>query len=287
VDGLIGLMTTLIVLAIAIGVVVWVVRIMGASLPIRNGVRGEGTIVAWRDTGMMESHGAGSLGSSFYDLELQVSPVGGGAPVIAKVRAQLDGFMDPDVGQRVPIIISPSNPKRVKVDHSRTSPPLDKGWHTAEGSDSTVEGSANEAGPAGSTPGLNFSFDANLNPTTKSLDDVVGGVAAGTMPVINQSGSQILATGTRGTAVITSCQPLGKTLRQMNPRATAHLDDPMWLFTLKVTVPGENPWPAVMGHRVPPQKVGILGPGVKLSVAVNMADKMNEVAIDWDKSPLA
>jgi hypothetical protein len=42
-----------------------------------------------------------------------------------------------------------------------------------------------------------------------------------------------------------------------------------------------------MGHYVPQAKVGVLGPGVKLAVAVNLADKMNEVAIDWDKSPLA
>jgi hypothetical protein len=37
---------------------------------------------------------------------------------------------------------------------------------------------------------------------------------------------------------------------------------------------------------VPQAKVGTVGPGVKLAVAVNMADKMNEVAIDWCQSPL-
>jgi hypothetical protein len=55
---------------------------------------------------------------------------------------------------------------------------------------------------------------------------------------------------------------------------------------VKVTVPGQGTWPAVMGHYVPQAKVGTVGPGVKLAVAVNMADKMNEVAIDWDQSPL-
>jgi hypothetical protein len=36
----------------------------------------------------------------------------------------------------------------------------------------------------------------------------------------------------------------------MNPHATAHLDDPEWLFTVKVTVPGNGTWPAVMGRTV-------------------------------------
>ncbi len=274
-DAVMGLL----VLVVVVACVVWAVRVTGFSLPIWNGVRSEGIIVAWRDTGMAESSGAGSLGSTIYDLQLQVMPVRGGAPVIAHVRAQLDSFLDPDVGKRVPIIISPTNPKRVKVDHSRLDTPLDKSWHTATGS-------APGASSTGAKPGLDFAFDANMNPTTASLDNVVGGVTTGTQKIIHNSAAQLLASGTRGTAVISSCQPLGKTVLQMNPHATAHLDDPAWLFTLKVTVPGNGTWPAVMGHYVPQAKVGMVGPGVRLAVAVNMADKMNEVAIDWDQSPL-
>ena len=274
-----GAVMGLFVLVAVVACVVWAVRVTGFSLPIWNGVRSEGTIVAWRDTGMAESSGAGSLGSTIYDLQLEVMPVRGGAPVTTHVRAQLDSFMDPSVGTRVPIIISPTNPKRVKVDHSRLAPPLDKSWHTATGS-------APGAIPTGAKPGLDFAFDANMNPATTSLDDVVGGVATGTQKIIHNSAAQILASGMRGTAVITTCQPLGKTVRQMNPHATAHLDDPEWLFTVKVTVPGNGTWPAVMGHYVPQAKVGTVGPGVGLAVAVNMADKMNEVAIDWDQSPL-
>ena len=283
-----GVLLVVILILVAVGIIYLIVHTMGASLPIRNGVRSEGIIRAWKDTGMMESHGEGTLGSSIYDLQLEVTPVRGGAPVIAHVRSQLDSFMDPDVGQRVPIIISPSNPKRVKVDHSRTAPPLDKSWHTSNGSDGSGDNSgADAASPAaGAKPGLDFSFDTNLNPTTASLDNVVSGVTAGTQKVVHQSAAQVLASGARGTAEITTCQPLGKTVRQMNPNATAHLDDPEWLFTLKVTVPGNGTWPAVMGHYVPQAKVGGLGPGVKLAVAVNLADKMNEVAIDWDQSPL-
>lgn len=279
----------MVLILIVVGVIYLIVHTMGASFPIRNGVRSEGIIKAWKDTGMMESHGEGTLGSSIYDLQLEVTPVRGGAPVIAHVRSQLDSFMDPDVGARVPIIISPTNPKRVKVDHSRTAPPIDKGWHTSNDTSGSHDDSDADAAPppAGAKPGLDFSFDTNLNPTTASLDNVVSGVTAGTMPVIHQSAAQVLASGARGTAEITTCQPLGKTVRQTNPKATEHLDDPEWLFTVKVTVPGQGTWPAVMGHYVPQAKVGVLGPGVKLAVAVNLADKMNEVAIDWDKSPLA
>jgi len=87
--------------------------------------------------------------------------------------------------------------------------------------------------------------------------------------------------------VITTASPLGKTVRDINPNADpARLNDPMWLFTVDVSVAGENPFPAVFGHRVPLAKVVTLGPGVKLAVAVNMANRNNEVAIDWDLSPL-
>jgi len=60
----------------------------------------------------------------------------------------------------------------------------------------------------------------------------------------------------------------------------------MWLFTIEVSLAGEQPFPAVFGHRVPTDKVVAVAPGVKLAVAVNQANKNQEVAIDWDKSPI-
>jgi len=38
---------------------------------------------------------------------------------------------------------------------------------------------------------------------------------------------------------------------------------------------------------VPVAKVASVAPGVTLAVAINEADKNEDVAIDWDKSPLA
>jgi hypothetical protein len=60
----------------------------------------------------------------------------------------------------------------------------------------------------------------------------------------------------------------------------------MWVFTVEVSVAGENPFPAVFGHRVPLAKVASVAPGVRLAVAVNMSDRNQDVAIDWDKSPI-
>jgi len=122
--------TLLVTVAVVLVVVGLVVRVTGASLPIRNGVRSEATIQAYRDTGMYE-RGTGNFGS-VYQLRLLVTPVGGGAPVVAEVRSTIDSIVDPSIGDRIPVIISPTNPRRVKVDHSRTRPPDDKGWHTAQ-----------------------------------------------------------------------------------------------------------------------------------------------------------
>jgi hypothetical protein len=128
VDGtVITLLVIVVVILLIVGLFVWV---SGSSLPIRNGVQGEATIQAYRDTGMYE-RGTGNFGS-VYQLKLLVTPVGGvGAPYVVEVKSTIDSIGDPDVGDRIPVIISPTNPKRVKVDHSRTRPPDDKGWHTA------------------------------------------------------------------------------------------------------------------------------------------------------------
>jgi hypothetical protein len=105
---------------------------------------------------------------------------------------------------------------------------------------------------------------------------------------IKGSADQLLATGTHGTAVITTAMPLGKTVKDINPAADpSRLNDPVWLFTVEATVPGEAPFPAVFGHRVPIAKLGFVSPGVKLAVSVNMANKNQEMAIDWEKSPVA
>lgn len=136
--------------------------------------------------------------------------------------------------------------------------------------------------------GMNFGFDQTGQPLTGETDQLVGAVRSGALPTIPGSAAQLLATGARGIAVVTTAQPMGKTVRDVNPNADpSRLNDPMWLFTVTASVPGQPPFPAVFGHRVPLDKVAYVAPGVRLNVAVNLADRMNEVAIDWDTSPIA
>jgi hypothetical protein len=123
----ITLLVFVVVILLVVGLFVWV---SGSSLPIRNGVQGEATIQAYRDTGMYE-RGTGNFGS-VYQLKLLVTPIGGvGAPYMVEVKSTIDSIVDPTIGDRIPVIISSTNPMRVKVDHSRTRPPEDNGWHTA------------------------------------------------------------------------------------------------------------------------------------------------------------
>ena len=208
-----------------------------------------------------------------YQLGLRVTPAAGGEPYETEVKAFIPRIFTPMIvpGARIGVFIAPKNPMKVSIDFSRVG-------------GTAGAGAAPTAGPGG----MDFQFDATGRPTDGEVSTLVGAVRSGTMPTINSgSAEQLLATGTHGTAVITSAQPLGKTVRDINPKADpSRLDDPMWVFTVLVSVAGEQPFPAVFGHRVPVAKVISVFPGVKLAIAVNMSDRHNEVAIDWDKSPI-
>jgi hypothetical protein len=129
--GLVGVLIMMVLpIVIVVAVLLYFARATGLSRPIRNGVPSEATIQAYRDTGMYE-RGTGNFGS-IYDLKLLVPPIGGaGQPYVVQIRSTIDSITDPNVGDRLPVIISPTNPMRVKVDHSRTRPRDDKEWHTA------------------------------------------------------------------------------------------------------------------------------------------------------------
>ena len=168
-------------------------------------------------------------------------------------------------GARVGVLIDPANETHVDLDWQRLN---------------AVGG----ADPAAGT--MTVAFDASGKPIS-GLDTVVSAVRGGSMATIKGSAAQLLATGTHGTAVITTAQPLGKTVGDYDPTADpSKLKDPMWLFTVEVQLAGQPPFPAMFGHRVPQSKVSLVAPGVMLAVAVDEADKNEEVAIDWDKSPI-
>jgi hypothetical protein len=96
------------------------------------------------------------------------------------------------------------------------------------------------------------------------------------------SAADLLATGQRGTASVTMYQPLG-TPRSLGvtPSNPAYLDDPVYMFVLTVQLPGQQPFQAQMGHRVPPQLESTLRQGMTLNVAIDPANPTQSVAIDW------
>jgi hypothetical protein len=219
-----------------------------------------------------------------YLLELMVAPPGGGIPYAAVCKHAIPRIFVPMIlpGRMIGVLVDPSKPDRVVPDWSRlndTAAPEGATWFGGI--------SFNGAAAGGSSATVDVEFDRQGNPDLEGVVALAGAVRSGAMPTQKGSAAQLLATGTHGTATITSAMPLGKTMGQMDPNVDAAArDDPIWVFTLQVQLAGQDPFPAVMGHRVPASKLAVIAPGVRLSVAVNQANRNQEVAIDWDKSPI-
>ena len=252
-------------------------KVTGIAAPIKNGVPSDALIESITDTGTTVTSPSVGAEAPVYELGLQVTPIGGGAPYPAAVKAAIPRLYIPMIlpGVRLGVMIDPLDPTKVGPDFNRIG---QASAGAAQGAQLT------SAGPGG----FNMNFDASGNPTMGDVSAVATGVRSGQVNTIKGSADQLLATGTHGTAVVTTAMPLGKTVRDINPAADpSRLNDPVWLFTVEVTLAGEAPFPAVFGHRVPLAKIGAVAPGVKLTVAVNEANKNQEVAIDWDQSPLS
>ena len=256
-------------------------KFSGTTAPVKNGVPSDAYIESIADTGMTITSPSAGPDAPVYKLSLQVTPIGGaGAPYPVEIKEAIPRLFIPMVlpGARIGVLIDPTNPQRVSPDFSRINAGSPAGMRSAAGGVSITP-----AGPGG----FAMDFDASGQPGAGEVAAVATGVRSGEVKTIKGSADQLLATGTHGTAVITTAMPLGKTVRDINPAADpARLNDPMWIFTVEATLPGQAPFPAVFGHRVPLAKLASVAPGVKLAVAVNEANKNQEVAIDWDKSPL-
>ena len=255
-------------------------KFSGTTAPVKNGVPSDAIIESIAETGMTITSGSVGPDAPVYKLGLQVTPIGGaGAPYQVEIKQAIPRLYIPMVlpGARIGVMVDPTNPMKVSPDFSRLSAPS-----PAEAGAGGV--SMSPAGPGG----FAMNFDASGQPSMGDVSALAGGVRSGSVNTIKGSADQLLATGTHGTATITTAMPLGKTVRDVNPAADpSRLNDPVWLFTLEVSLAGEAPFPAVFGHRVPLAKLGAVAPGVKLAVAVNEANKNQEVAIDWEKSPIA
>jgi hypothetical protein len=266
----------------------WLIRkLTGATGPIKGGLPGDAIIESIADTGVTVSMPGVGPDAPEYKFGLQVTPAGGGAPYQVETKALVPRIYIPMAvpGASVGVLIDPTDPQKVSIDFSQ----MGRGSAAGAGAGAGAGADGVGAGAAGAAPGgMDFNFDASGQPAAGDVNALIGAVRSGALPTIKGSADQLLATGTHGTAVITTAQPMGKTVRDINPAADpSRLDDPMWLFTVEVSVAGEAPFPAVFGHRVPLAKVVSVAPGVKLAIAVNMSDRNQEVAIDWDKSPIS
>lgn len=274
----------------------WLMRKMtGTTGPIKGGLPSDAIIESIADTGTTVSMPGVGANAPEYKFGLQVNPPGGaGAPYQVQVKALVPRLFLPMIvpGARVGVLIDPTNPMMLSIDFSRINAAsmagagADPGAGMSEAA-AVLSGAGSIAGTVMENPGgVTVKFDAQGNPVS-GVNDMVGAVRSGSMPTIKGKAAQILATGTHGTAVITTAQPLGKTVRDIDPTADpSRLNDPVWLFTVEVSLAGIKPFPAMFGHRVPIAKVAQIAPAVQLSVAVDESNPSQDVAIDWDRSPV-
>jgi hypothetical protein len=260
----------------------------GLSGNIKNGLPADAVISSIQETGMTITSPSAGPEAAVYRFGLQVTPQGG-PPYEAETTQVVPRVYVPMMvpGAQIGVMVDAANPAHVAVDWSRfgaAAPGAAPGLAAMlpEAPPSTPM----TAGGVMTTAGVPVTFDAAGNPTS-GLADLVGAVQSHKVPTIRGKAAELLATGTHGTAVITTAQPLGMKVRDINPAAEpSHLDDPMWLFTLEVTLPGRQPFTSMFGHRVPIAKVPDVAPGVRLAVAVDESNPSAECAIDWDRSPL-
>ena len=301
--------STVITLALTVGlplviVAVALVWMRRETATIKEGIPGDAVVQSITDTGSTISSPSVGAEAPVYRFQLLVTPAGGGAPYSATSTHAVPRVYIPMVwpGMTMGVDIDPKNPARVVPDWNRlnasSSPAAAQFAGDASGGGTagrtvtmTFDGSpGGSTVAAGAAPGAGptLSFDANGVPAAGGVESLVGAVRSGSVPTIRGSFETIIATGTHGTAVITTAMPFGKTAGQVNPSVNPErFNFPVWVFTVEVSLAGQAPFPAVFGHFVPPEKVGQLAPGVKLSVAVDPNQPNQDVAIDWSRSPLA
>ena len=298
------------IIALTVGlplvIVAWAMNKMRKdTAKIKDGISADADVQSITDTGTTITSPSAGAEAPVYRFQLLVTPPGGGAPYETQPTHAVPRIYIPMVtpGMRMGIKIDPKNPLRVVPDWDRlNAPALDGGagggapqgvqggrGRTVTMSFDGVQGGGYSTVAAGAVPGAApmLSFDANGMPDMGGVQSLVGAVRSGAVPTIKGSYETLMATGVRGTATITTAMPFGKTAGQVNPSVNPErFNYPVWVFTVEVSLAGEDPFPAVFGHFVRPDKVGLLAPGVHLSVSVDPQNKYQDVAIDWDNSPL-
>lgn len=238
--------------------------------PIRNGIPATAQLRGFAETGTTISSPRTGPEAPVYRLDLLVSPPSG-TPFEAQVKQAVPRIVLPFFvpGIQVPVDIDPADATRVKVAFHRYAPGAP-----------VVTTGATAGGPAGA-PAVTVTFVDGA--PVAGVDEMLGALRSGALPTVRGSAAELLRTGARGNATVVQAMPLGKTAGEVFPDcAPADRDDPIWMFTLTVDLPGQAPFPAMMGHRVPRERVADVVPGLRLPVAVDLADRHGRVAIDWD-----
>lgn len=249
--------------------VVLVVRAFSRiGAPIEGGVRATAVVQGIADTGTTISTPRVGADAPQYAFDLLVSP-SGGTPFPADLKQPVPRLLVPFVapGVVVPVELDPRRPGRLRIVWEDFDAMAQRPGAGAVAPDGAVTVRFVDGAPVAGTGEL---FDA---------------VRSGTMPTETASAADLLARGARGTAEVTRAMPLGTRVRDVFPQhAPADADDPIWVLTLRVELPGQPPFPAMVGHRVPAERVPDVVPGLRVPVAVDLADRHGKVAIDWGEA---
>ncbi len=237
--------------------------------PIKGGIPATALLRGFSETGTTISSPNTGPEAHVYRLDLLVSPPSG-PPFETQVKQPVPRIVLPFFlpGIHVPVDIDPKDGTRVKVAFQRYE------------AGQAVVGSGVPGGGVPGAPSVTVTIPGG---SVTGIDEVVGAVRSGALQAERGSAAELLRTGVRGTAEIVQAMPLGKKAVDVDPGCPpAVRDDPIWVLTLTVEVPGEAPFPAVIGHRIPRSRVADVGPGLRVPVAVDLAERNGKVAVDWD-----
>lgn len=184
-------------------------------------------------------------------FDLEVTPPHGGDPYSASVKQVVPisalGSVRP--GASVGVVVDPADPARVAVDWNRGVP---EETHRLSDRD-----------PQALIAAIREISSDRRHPTAETL-----------------------ARGRRGRGTITLMRRMGELVDLgLAAEGDAGSEDDLFLIGLDVKLPGRDPYPAQILHRVPDDLVGRVGPGLEVEVAVDRDDPEHRVAIDWKAAP--
>jgi hypothetical protein len=263
-----------IMIAVAIGLGFLARRLSGAKgardALVSTGIPAEATVLSIRETGISFRSGTEVLVGFELEVRMAGRPPYNAALEQGVPRIMLGGVLP---GSVVVVRVDPADPLNVAIDFSVAPRPA--GGVVAGGM------------PAAGVPGMPTPGVPGM-PAAPMAAAGAAGVPQSPVPGMPPVGSvrtakELLASGRRGTATVVSAQDMGMTVAQTGkqPEDPSWLDDRIFMFVLQVSVDGQPPYTAQIGHRVPDAWLPRIAPGLTLPVAVDPVTPALAVAIDW------